>query len=294
MTGSENTAGVGEQVQARTIRRLLVVATLVAGLVAAGTGLAPTANAASRWAPVGRATIHPGVQTITAGGQCTVNFVFFQGADVFLGQAAHCASKGSSTDTNGCDTDTHPLGTKVEIEGATRPGTLVYESWLTMQQVKEQDAFACAYNDFALVRVDPADRGRVNPTLPHWGGPTGVNRSPLRPLAPIYTVGNSELRAGIGLLKPKSGVSLGTEERGWVHPAYTITPGIPGDSGSAMVNGRGLATGVLSTLMLTPLPASNRFADLSHVLQYARGHGFPNLLLALGTQRFNPNQLPLG
>jgi hypothetical protein len=52
---------------------------------------------------------------------------------------------------------------------------------------------------------------------------------------PTSCYGNSGLRLGITQLSPKSGVSLGTSGGGWTHPAYTVTPGIPGDSGSAFL-----------------------------------------------------------
>lgn len=280
--------------KARTARRSAVVALLVMALFGAGAGVAPQAQAASRWAPIGTATIRPGSETRTPAGQCTANFVFFLGADVFVGQAAHCAGTGEATETDGCSSGSLPLGIPVRVEGATKPGVMVYSSWLAMQANGEKDPFTCAYNDFALVRLDPADRGRVNPTIPHWGGPTGVNRSGVGAFGAVYSYGNSSLRQGIDLLKPKSGVSLGTQDGGWVHPTYTVTPGIPGDSGSAMIDGRGLATGVLSTLSIAPLPASNNFVDLSHVLRYAQAHGWRGLALAMGTGRFNPGQPPLG
>ncbi len=134
--------------------------------------LAPSAAAA--WAPAGSATVHPGVQTYTEGGQCTSNFVFEDGNDVYLGQAAHCSGTGGQTETDGCSSGSLPLGTKVEVKGASQPATMVYNSWLAMQAKGETDADACAYNDFALLRLDPADVGRVNPSVPGFGGPTGV------------------------------------------------------------------------------------------------------------------------
>src|SRR4051812_9578813 len=100
-------------------------------LIAAGALLLPAS--ASAWAPAASATVHPGVQTVTAGGQCTSNFVFEDGSAVYLGQAAHCSSTGGQTSTDGCDTGSLPLGTPVEIAGADHPGTLAYNSWLTMQ-----------------------------------------------------------------------------------------------------------------------------------------------------------------
>src|SRR4051812_49983988 len=42
-----------------------------------------------------------------------------------------------------------------------------------------------------------------------------------------------------------------------IHHRATTTPGIPGDSGSAFIDKRGRAFGVLSTLALAPIPASN-------------------------------------
>jgi hypothetical protein len=273
---------------------LVAALALVSSLVGLGLLGAPSADAASRWAPAGKATIHPGVATVTVDGGCTANFVFFRGEDVYLGQAAHCASLGTADQTDGCRTKTRPVGTPVQIEGATRPGTMVYSSWVAMQQAHEQDPYACAYNDLALVRIDPADRGRVNPSIPHWGGPTGINRNGLAPMAPIYTVGNSPLRQGIFLLSPKSGVSLGTDSSGWSHSSYTVTPGIPGDSGSGAIDGLGRAVGVLSTIQVTPLPGSNDWGDISRELHYARNHGMGNVLLALGTVPFRPAQLPLG
>ena len=86
---------------------------------------------------------------------------------------------------------------------------MVYSSWLAMQKAHETDAATCAFNDFALVKLDPADYGRVNPTIPHWGGPTGVSHGGLPGFASTYSVGNSELRGGLGLLQPEGRVQPG-------------------------------------------------------------------------------------
>src|SRR5687768_7014237 len=84
------------------------------------------ADAAPRWASASRATIHPGVQVVSHGGQCTANFVFYDSRDVYIGMAAHCTSLEGQTDTNGCTTKARPVPTRVEIEGATRAGYVVY------------------------------------------------------------------------------------------------------------------------------------------------------------------------
>jgi hypothetical protein len=90
----------------RRLRSLTLLLLLAAALV-------PTtgASAAPTWAPAKTAAIHPGVQTITAGGQCTANFIFYDADDVFIGQAAHCSTTSGSTDTNGCTAGSLPEGT---------------------------------------------------------------------------------------------------------------------------------------------------------------------------------------
>ena len=88
-------------------------------------GLSPSAA----WAPASTAQIHPGTMMYTAGAQCTGNFVFTDAAgNTYLGYAAHCAGTGSSTDTNGCQTDSVPLGTRVDLSNdgnVASEGTIV-------------------------------------------------------------------------------------------------------------------------------------------------------------------------
>jgi hypothetical protein len=271
------------------------VIAVILGALTMTVGLVPTAGSEPVWAPAATATIHPGVQMFTDGAQCTANFIFTKGTEVFIGYAAHCAGTGAATDTNGCDATSLPLGAPVEITGASQPGTLVYSSWLAMQaQPTRPDDDTCAYNDLGIVKIDPADVAKVNPSVPHWGGPTGMNTTGNPAGSSVYTYGNSSLRLGITLLSPKVGLSLGTTGGGWSHPTYTVTPGVPGDSGSALLDAQGRASGVLSTLSVAPLPLSNNFGDLSHELSYAQAHGQSGLTLTLGTEAFNGNQLPLG
>jgi hypothetical protein len=263
-----------------------VAAVALAGTAPSTAAAAPTA--APTWAPAATATVHPGVVTGTAGGQCTSNFVFTGGdGTVYLGQAAHCAGTGAATETNGCTAASRPLGTPVAIEGASKPGTLVYSSWRTMQARGETDPDVCAFNDLALVRVDPADVGRVNPSVPYWGGPTGLGTGTTALGDTVLSFGSSPLRGGISALSPKLGASLGDAGNGWSHTVLTLTPGVPGDSGSAFLDGNGRAVGVLSTLALLPLPGSNGVGDLPRELAYAQQTGgIAGLQLTLGTEPF--------
>lgn len=274
------------------MRRLSIIVAVLTCAVAGVT--ASAASAAPTWAPAASATVKPGVQTFTDGAQCTANFVFYDASDIYIGQAAHCSGTGGATETNGCDSGSLPIGTPVEVTGASRPGTLVYNSWLTMQANGEQDPDTCQYNDFALIKLDPADHGKVNPSIPHWGGPTAPTSSGTALLDTVYSYGNSSLRGGLELLSPKRGVSLGAEAGGWNHPVYTVTPGIPGDSGSAFLDKSGRALGVLSTLALAPLPASNGVSDVTRAVAYANAKGGAGVTLATGTEPFRPDALPLG
>ncbi len=259
--------------------------TLIIGLaIAASLAGASTANA--QWAPAASATVHPGVMTFTDGAQCTANFVYTDGAGaVYIGQAAHCSGTGGQTDTNGCDTQSLPNGTPVEVTGASQPGTLVYNSWTAMQNAGETDPDTCAYNDLALIKLNAADYGKVNPSVPTLGGPTGLGDTTATG-DDVYSYGNSSLRQGITVLSPKRGISLGAEGGGWTHLVYTVSPGIPGDSGSGFMDADGSAFGVLSTLQIAPVAGSNGVSDLAKMLAYARSHGGPDVTLANGTEPF--------
>jgi hypothetical protein len=260
-----------------------LIAIIVAAASLAG---ASTASAEPTWAPASSATVHPGVMTFTNGGQCTANFVFYDASNtVYIGQAAHCSGTGGNTETNGCEAGSLPNGTAVEVTGASAPGTMVYNSWNAMQAAGEADANACAYNDFALIRLNAGDFGKVNPSVPTLGGPTGMGTTTAT-LDDVYSYGNSSLRQGITILSPKVGKSLGASGGGWTHLVYTVTPGIPGDSGSGFMDASGRAFGVLSTLQLAPVAASNGVSDLAKMIAYMESHGGPDVSLANGTQPF--------
>jgi hypothetical protein len=284
--------------------RLSVLMGVVVLALLAGSG------GASAWAPAGSATIHPGVMTFTGGssflngaGQCTANFVYTDSSgNVYLGQAAHCSSTGSNTETNGCSTKSLALGTPIYagelVNGGIQPGTLVgtlaYNSWIAMQKAGEKNAAVCAYNDLALIKIEPGQLANVNPTVPFWGGPNGLAGGAAPLGERVFTYGNSILRGGISALSPKTGLSLGEAEgsAGWSSQVYTVTPGIPGDSGSAYMDGSGNALGVLSTVELAPVPASNGVGTLAKEIAYANTATGLGIKVAPGTTRFSSVPVP--
>jgi hypothetical protein len=269
-----------------------------------------SAGSASAWAPEGSASIHPGVMTFTnapsfLGGaaQCTANFVYTDASGaVYLGQAAHCSGTGSSTETNGCTSKSLPIGTPIYsgdlvnggIQNGTLVGKLAYNSWITMQGKKETDANTCAYNDLALIKVDPSQVANVNPTVPFWGGPNGLAPGVSALGDRVFTYGNSILRGGVSALSPKTGLSLGDVEEtgGWSQGVYTVTPGIPGDSGSGYMDANGNALGVLSTVELAPVPASNGVGTLAKEVAYANSATGLGIAVAPGTTPFSAVPVP--
>lgn len=269
--------------------RGVATAVATAGLVALGVTAAPAAGAAPGQ---GGGAIHPGVMTASeGGGSCTSNFIFTSRGKTFIGQAAHCAGTGTATETGGCTSGSGPIGTTVTIidrNGVERAGKLAYSSWITMQEVGETDEDACAFNDFALVEIADEDVADVDPAIPHYGGPKGLNTTGLAVGEKVYSYGNSPLRQGVGALSPKWGLCTGASGGGWSHEVYTATPGVPGDSGSAFLDSDGDAVGVLTTLNVLPVPVSNGVADLNRVMDYAKTHNddFQDLELVLSDVPF--------
>ena len=250
------------------VRRTLL-ATAAAALLA-GAGLTATtgaADAAPTYAPASSALIHPGTMMYTAGAQCTANFVYTDGAgNVYVGYAAHCAGTGvldrhqrlqrpprsrwaprSTSPTTATSPPRAP--SSATARWPTAPGSPSTSS-------APPTPTPAPTTTWPWSRSTPADVSKVNPSVPFWGGPTGIDTDGTAAGDRVCTYGNSSLRAGLSPLSPHTGISLGDDaaDGGWSHPLYTVSPGIPGDSGSGFMTADGKAIGVLSTLGLAPLP----------------------------------------
>jgi hypothetical protein len=272
----------------RRVARCAVAGTafLAVGALAGGSS-ARAADPGRNWTSPGYAKIRPGIATETSGAPCTANFVFTDAADhVYLGQAAHCAEPDAETDTNQCTASSLPLGTPVTLVGSGVTGSVAYSSRLAMRAHGEKDPAICAANDFALIRIPDDQASLVNPSVPVFGGPAGVAPPTVGSGERVYAYGNSNLRGGVAQLSPQEGVGLVSDEAGWYHLVYLLTPGVPGDSGGPALDAQGRALGVVTAFNFVP-PASNGLTDLGHALDYARAHsGIKGLQLALGTERF--------
>ena len=73
---------------------------------------------------------------------------------------------------------------------------------------------------------------------------------------------------------------------GWSYTVYTVTPGIPGDSGSAFLNASGQGLGILSTVAIAPLAGSNGVGSLAKEIAYMHANGNAANLVP-GTEPFN-------
>ncbi len=282
------------QFRSARLGRAALAAVLLLGLLSATVavaGASPAAAArvgAGAFAPAATSTIHPGVVLVTDGKGCTANFVFTDAAGHFyLGQAAHCASRGEPDNFDGCLDPVLPLGTEVGIRGSEVGGRLAYSSWSTMQAVGERDENICRTNDFALVRLPDSAVGALNPSVPFFGGPVGLSPGTAGTGDFAYAYGNSPIRQGIGALAPKRGAIVERSDDDWAYLVYFLTPVIPGDSGSGVLDERGGALGVASSLIVLPAPGGNGVVNLTKALAYAQQHsGIAGLRLVPGTEPF--------
>jgi hypothetical protein len=269
-------------VRRRPVRLAICVAAALVGLIAA-----TTPASARTWARPSAAIVSPSMMLYTKGGQCTANFVYVDRAGrAYIGQAAHCSSRGAQTDTNGCTTRSWPLGTAVRDASGRRIGTLAYNSWIAMQRVREKRRNVCAANDLALVRIDRSLVPRTTPTMPGLGGPTSLNTTGVTTGAQVYAVGNSSLLFGAGSLVAQTGVVEKAINGGWAYFVTMARPGIPGDSGSGYLDARGRALGQLSTISAGTDGVGNTIGNLAKEIAYARRHGVPGLSVVRGQTAF--------
>ena len=262
-------------------RRVAVLGVAVAALALVGSPAYATPPAAAAITP-GVLMMSPVDDRVTS--SCTAAFVFAGDDATYLGYAAHCAGASESMGLSGCAEPTLRLGTDVTIignDGSHATGRLAYTSWGTMQERGESDPLRCQFNDFALVELDPAAVARVDPTVPVFGGPTGLDTD-----GTVFGERVESYQPQNGGTGAKQGRSLGTSGGGLAHRVQTRPPGLPGDSGSGYLDGKGRAFGVLSTLF-TDGTDSNGVTDLAHALDYANAYGgIGHVDLVPGTKPF--------
>lgn len=212
----------------------------------------PGSEARPPWAPLEKAVVRPGVPIHTPTGVCASNFLFVRpdNTSVFLGATAACMKD-------------VPVGGLVTVGGPDVLGFLAYSSWATMEELGEKDPYAREYNDFAVVKIDEAYRDLVNPTMLHYGGPTGLAESGeagLGTRVKTYTNDTSQ-----------EGLVSGTAGE-WALLVHGVPPTLPGGMGHGALTPDGKALGVVVNLGVAPNPGANGVARLDRLMAYARDH----------------------
>jgi trypsin len=167
--------------------------------------------------------IQPG--SLMSGGGCTMNFIFRdQLARYYFGTAAHCTSG---------------VGATYGVSGVgNNIATVVYDGGPTGNNP-----------DFALLRVDPAFYSFIDPTLCHWGGPTGVNTvlangetTFIYGYGTLYSTTSATRARGPGIVNDEAypGMSIFNPA---IEQAYN-GQAQAGDSGAPIVTGDGKAAGI--------------------------------------------------
>jgi hypothetical protein len=269
------------------------VLSLTLGLLLAGSAV--PALAATPYAPDPQRPIHPGVQVVTPFTVCTSNYVFTDDTGaIYVGYTSHCnPNEDDQTSLNGCLMNPAPLGSRAQfVVDKTRDttgtvvggGTIVYSAWLAMHAEGQTDSTMCNNNDFALIKVDEADLDRVDPTVPHWGGPNTSQAAAFPSwLSPIYGYLNSQYRTGHD--SSKATVALMFWPATWNAYIYSLNFGIEHDSGAGYMDRKGRPVGTLTSLNFWP-PLSNTLVSLQQTIAYAQTHGMPGLRIVPGERAF--------
>lgn len=163
---------------------------------------------------------------------CTANFVFIKSGTYGLGTAGHCAAK----DALGAYPDVTAY--VVPPPGQGLPGFYHIGKFVLSHNNGVGD-------DFAMIQIYPQYNSWMNPTMPVWGGPTGVYTSNLPTVVEHFGHG---LVVGTGGT-PRAGVApIMTARGGSAFAWYGV--GAPGDSGSGVKAVTGEAVGDFTHIVI--------------------------------------------
>lgn len=211
--------------------------------------LAPTAAACEG--------LSPGDNVVSEGASCTLAFLVADPTGLYFMTAGHCIAEGA-TATNpdhgpiGTGAFTHLAGSSANGEGS--PG-----------------------EDFALIRIDPALYGDLNPKVCAWEGPTGVFDEDANG-GEVRHHGYGMILGDVPQTRARSGHNLqytaGSDVFRW------LGAGVPGDSGSAVIHADGRALGVLTHLGAGA--TTNSGTSMARAFALAEGAGYDLRLVLMG------------
>lgn len=190
---------------------------------------------------------------------CTANFVWTDGAKLYLGAAGHCFIPATAKATHGDGADYDASGVEVSVcvnncdanfNSMTLVGELVPLGRVAYARQTDATGAEQVGHDFGVVEIPDALAPQIRLTLPVFGGPTGVDT--LEPGEFGCHFGHGLVVGETFLTKARVGIGGGSDENFWMGDFAAAF----GDSGSALVScsptltgfrGRG-AVGVLTHL----------------------------------------------
>jgi hypothetical protein len=233
-------------------RQMLTLSPLANQTVTVPLASLPTPNAADGIGPGSHLVITMDGDPNLYG--CTANFVWTSGGQTYLGAAGHCFLPDGKTATAGPGADYNPSSTRVRVcvsgclfggqLGFILTGTLVDLGPVAYarQSLNGDDVG----NDFGVVTIPSGLMAYVNPSMPVWGGPSGLAAIGLG--SPLCFYGNAEGLGEIFVTKARLGIGVSSDGSSW----RAMLPSLPGDSGAAVEvcgGGAPAAAGILTHLV---------------------------------------------
>lgn len=195
---------------------------------------------------------------------CTMNFVFTDGPNLYIGTAGHCTT----------------VGQRMSAQGQ-QFGTTVYS------------LNAGLGNDFALIRIDAAKVAQTNPQMCAFGGPTGVNAAGETGFGTLL----GEYGWGVAtFFSSATRARVHVEQNQGANSAQWIGEGSGGDSGAPLIDENGKAFAI-HTHGITPVLGvyGEAGTHIGRALQLVRNAGFNvNVVTAGGfdASMFEPGSVP--
>jgi hypothetical protein len=225
----------------RRIRSLLVVVVLAAGL-----SISARSSAA--------AVIQPGAPIVAGNALCTLNWIYDGAGGPYAGTAAHCVEN---------------VGQRVALdEAGGAPGGF------------GSVAFISPRLDYALIRIDAAELGNVNPAMRgHPDIPQGVSTQATAAVGDIVQYSGYGVVVSITDVTREQRIGVLGYNDGEQHFSYGVVT--PGDSGGPVADRTdgNKALGIVDTIGVAvgfgPLPqAGEGGVSLEGMLVDAAAHGF--------------------
>lgn len=217
--------------------------------------------------------VHPGSSVSFGDETCEVGALMHEGRKVYAAIPASCGGIDLGKKQDGCAEAETPVGVPVKLGGASRHGTLVYNSFTEMQLHGQTKSAPCWSNDLALVQLSGKDAGRASGRIPGLHAPSRIASAGLAAGAAI-TIGSHPATVGAA------------SYHGWAHAATTSASFATSDVGAPVVHGSHLIG------MLTVIPAgvlvksAPEFYSLAKAMtQLHKVRGFRHVTLLRASQR---------